>query len=161
MHLWFLLIRCSCIFHMPTGIKVLVILISHQDGNTSNESWCWKQCFCMIKTSWERKCWKALRYFSDLEHTRFCYYSIYLTTMKLNKKKNTKYSSSFRDLTREMEGGWNTFAMVVPSTIPVSGAAARKNWSSFFAFPCHETQWPYYGRSDSTKSKCLAQWKFW
>ena len=50
---------------------------------------------------------------------------------------------NYSDLTREMEGGWNTFAMVVPRTIPVSGAAARKNWSSFFAFPCHKTPWPY------------------
>jgi len=51
---------------MPT-LTELMMLISHQDGNTSNESWCWKQRFCMIKTSWERKCWKALRYFSHLK----------------------------------------------------------------------------------------------
>lgn len=41
-----------------------------------------------------------------------------------NPSKICLFSS---DLTREMEGGWNIFAMVVPSTIPVSGAAALKN----------------------------------
>lgn len=52
-----------------------------------------------------------------------------------------KYAASVKNLTSEMEGEWNTFAIVVPRASPVRGPAARMNWSSLFAFPCHGTSW--------------------